>query len=89
MLALAAGTLLPAAVVEAIGQIAYIGEWLESLHRRGLAEQCDDRFGLPVCKAESYRQMLFKDLEPGGLSARAQQLADRGGPHGRGVSVSS
>jgi hypothetical protein len=50
-LALAAGTLLPAAVVDAIGQIAYLAQWLESLHRRGLAEQCDDRFGLPACKA--------------------------------------
>ena len=72
VLALAAGTLLPATVVEAIGQIAYMAEWLESLRRRGLAEQCDDRFGLPVCKAESYRQMLFKDLE---LAASARALS--------------
>jgi hypothetical protein len=72
VLAFAAGTLLPAAVVDAIGQIAYVGEWLESLHRRGLAEQCDDRFGLPVCKAESYRQILLKDL---GLAASARGLS--------------
>ena len=49
-----------------------MGEWLESLHRRGLAEQRDDRFGLPVCKAESYRQMLFKDLH---LAASARELS--------------
>jgi hypothetical protein len=48
VLALAAGTLLPISVVETVGQIAYMGQWLESLHRRGLAEQRDDRFGLPV-----------------------------------------
>ena len=72
VLALAAGTLLPAAVVDAIGQIAYLAEWLESLHRRGLAEQCDDRFGLPVCKAESYRRILLKDLD---LAAAARGLS--------------
>ena len=72
VLALAAGTLLPTAVVDAIGQIAYLAEWLESLHRRGLAEQCDDRFGLPVCKAESYRHMLLKDLD---LAAAARGLS--------------
>ena len=53
VLALAAGTLLPTTVVEAVGQVAYMAEWLESLRRRGLAEQCDDRFGLPVCKAKA------------------------------------
>ena len=72
-LALAAGTLLPAAVVDAIGQIAYLAQWLESLHRRGLAEQCDDRFGLPACKAESYRQILLKDLD---LAAAARGLSN-------------
>ena len=72
VLALAAGGLLPISVVETVGQVAYMGEWLESLHRRGLAEQRDDRFGLPVCKAESYRQMLFKDLH---LAASARELS--------------
>ena len=72
VLALTAGALLPAAVVEAIGQIAYIAQQLESLHRRGLAEQSDDRFGLPVCKAQSYRQMLFNDLQ---LAASARGLS--------------
>jgi hypothetical protein len=72
VLALAAGTLLPVTVIEAVGQVAYMGEWLESLHRRGLIEQRDDRFGLPVCKAENYRQMLFNDLH---LAASARELS--------------
>ena len=72
MLALAAGTLLPAAVVDVIGQVAYLAQWLESLHRRGLAEQDQDRFGLPVCKAESYRQILLNDLD---LAAAARGLS--------------
>ena len=73
VLALAAGTLLPITVVEAIGQGAYVAEWLQGLHRRGLAEQRDDRFGLPICKAESYRQMLFQDLH---LAASARELSN-------------
>ena len=40
-LALAAGTLLPADVVDAIGQVSYLAQWLQSLHGRGLAEQCE------------------------------------------------
>ena len=72
VLALAAGVLLPAAVVESIGQLACLGEWLESLHRRGLAEQRGDRFGLPVCEAESYRQLLLKDLH---LAASVRSLS--------------
>jgi hypothetical protein len=71
-LALAAGAL-PASVVDAIGQIAYLAQWLESLHRRGLAERDDDRFGLPTCKAESYRQILLKDLD---LAAAARGLSN-------------
>jgi hypothetical protein len=71
VLALVAGALLPAAVVATIGQLAYLGQCLESLHRRGLAEQRDDRFGLPVCKAGSYRRMLLKDLD---LAASAREL---------------
>src|SRR5712691_8411599 len=71
VLALAAGALLPAGVVAASGQRAYLGECLELLGRRGLVEQRDDRFGLPICKAGSYRQMLLKDLN---LAASAREL---------------
>ena len=72
-LALAAGTLLPADVVDAIGQVSYLAQWLQSLHGRGLAEQCEDRFGLPACKAQGYRQMLLKDLD---LAVAARGLSN-------------
>jgi len=65
VLAFAAGALLPAEIVDVIGQAAQLGECLASLHRRGLAEQRRDRFGLPICKAESYRKMLLGDLQLG------------------------
>ena len=72
VLALAAGALLPADIVATIGQITYLGQCLELLHRRGLTEQRNDRFGLPICKARSYRQMLLNDLH---LAASARDLA--------------
>ena len=62
ILALAAGTLLPGSLVAVMGGMAEIGECLSLLHRRGLAEQQHDQYGLPVCKAERYREMLFKDV---------------------------
>ena len=65
VLAFAAGALLPGEVVDVIGQVAQLGECLQLLHRRGLAEQRHDRFGLPICKAESYRVMLLGDLQLG------------------------
>ena len=72
VLALAAGVMLPASVVAVIGQIAYLGECLDALYRQGLAEHRNDRFGLPICKVESYRHMLLKDLH---LAASARELA--------------
>jgi hypothetical protein len=63
VLALAAGALLPADLVGAMGDIAEIGQSLGLLRRRGLAEQHADRFGLPVCKVSGYQQMLLKDLQ--------------------------
>ena len=71
VLALAAGALLPAEVVDVVGQIAELGDCLTSLHRRGLAEHDRDRFGLPVCKATSYREMLLEDLH---LGSSAREL---------------
>jgi HYR domain/HYDIN/CFA65/VesB-like, Ig-like domain len=73
VLALAAGAMLPKELVQAMGDIAQIGECLGLLHRRGLADEQDDRFGLPVCKAESYRQMLLKDLH---LAAAVRELGN-------------
>ena len=62
ILALAAGALLPSGLVAAMGGIAEIGECLSLLHRRGLAEQQHNQYGLPVCIAGRYREMLFKDF---------------------------
>ncbi len=72
VLAVAAGALLPANVVDAVGQLAKAGQWLDSLHRLGLAERRDDRFGLPVCKTDSYRATLLRYLDAG---AAARSLA--------------
>jgi hypothetical protein len=72
VLALAAGALLPADLVGAMGDIAQIGQSLGLLHRRGLAEQHANRFGLPVCKVAGYRQMLLKDLQ---LAAALREFA--------------
>jgi hypothetical protein len=62
VLALAGGALLPKDLVAAMGDIAQVSQILGFLGRRGLAEQRGDRFGLPVCKIEGYRQLLLKDL---------------------------
>jgi hypothetical protein len=72
-LALAAGALLPADVVDAIGQVSYLAQWLQSLQERGLAEQREDRFGLPACKARGYRELLLRDLD---LAVAARGLSD-------------
>ena len=65
VLALAAGALMPAQLVGAMGDIAKVGEALHLLHRRGLAERRGDRFGLPVCKVDGYRKLVLDDLELG------------------------
>jgi hypothetical protein len=62
ILALAGGGLLPAGLVAVMGGIAEIGECLGLLHRHGLAEQQQDQYGLPACKVERYREVLFKDV---------------------------
>jgi beta-lactam-binding protein with PASTA domain len=78
VLAFAAGALLPGELVDVIGQAAQLAECLTDLHRKGLAEQRRDRFGLPVCKAASYRAMLLGDLQVGGAAgALVNWLADR------------
>lgn len=65
VLACCAGALLPAELVDVIGQAAQLGECLRALYNKGLAEQRHDRFGLPACKAASYRGLLLDDLELG------------------------
>ena len=65
VLACCAGALLPAEIVDVIGQAAQLGECLRALHNKGLAEQRHDRFGLPACKAASYRALLLGDVQLG------------------------
>jgi hypothetical protein len=72
VLALVAGALMTPNVVAIAGGVADLGESLDSLHRGGLAEHRDDRFGLPACKTEGYRELLLNDL---GLAASAHSLS--------------
>ncbi|WP_416965051.1 hypothetical protein [Streptomyces sp. Agncl-13] len=60
VLTLVGGALLPGALLSQMADIAYVSETLESLTARGLAEQAADRFGLPVCKSEPYRRILYR-----------------------------
>jgi hypothetical protein len=71
VLALAAGALLPAQLVGAMGDVAKISDALRLLHRHGLAEQRGDRFGLPICKRDGYRKLVLDDLD---LGAAVRQL---------------
>jgi len=72
VLALAAGALLPSDLVGSITDLANVWGVLDSLDRRGLVEQEDDRFGLPICHAEDYRALLLRYL---GLAQAARELA--------------
>jgi beta-lactam-binding protein with PASTA domain len=65
VLAFAAGALVPGELVDVIGQAAQLADCLTALRRKGLAEQRHDRFGLPACKAESYRAQLLGDFQAG------------------------
>ncbi len=85
LLAFAGGALLPTDLVGAITDVAETGAILASLRRRGLVEQDDDRFGLPVCHAGDYRAVLLGHLA---LGEAARVLADwirRQGPAGPDV----
>ncbi|MEU6354697.1 hypothetical protein ABZ896_36175 [Streptomyces sp. NPDC047072] len=71
VLTLLGGALLPAAVLTQMADLAYVAGTFESLTERGLAEQAEDRFGLPVCKSESYRQILYRYI---GLASTLRSL---------------
>lgn len=71
VLALAAGALLPGDLVTGMSDVDGAIEALRKLRRRGLAEQRNDRFGLPVCQADSYRPALFEYLN---LSSSVREL---------------
>lgn len=84
VLTLFAGALLPAALVSGIGDIAYVLQYLDALHRDGLAEHPDDRFGIPVCKKERYQQQLLGQIDlAAAIRGLAVYLADPSGPHAR------
>jgi hypothetical protein len=75
VLALAGGALLPRELIGAIGDIATLGESLGLLRRRGLVEQHEDRFGLPICHVSTYRELLLKQLQlAGGLGTLSDWL---------------
>jgi hypothetical protein len=73
VLALAAGVVLPAEVLGTLADLADAGAVLRSLRRRGLVEQDGDRFGLPVCRAAGYQELLLRHLE---LGEAIRQVAD-------------
>ncbi|WP_406349785.1 choice-of-anchor D domain-containing protein [Streptomyces sp. NBC_00658] len=84
VLTLFAGALLPAALVSGIGDISYVLQYLDALHRDGLAEHPDDRFGIPVCKKERYQQQLLGQIDlAAAIRGLAGYLADPSGPHAR------
>lgn len=84
VLTLFAGALLPATLVSGIGDIAYVLHYLDALHRDGLAEHPDDRFGIPVCKKEHYQQQLLGQIDlAAAIRGLAGYLADPTGPHAR------
>ncbi|KND35189.1 choice-of-anchor D domain-containing protein [Streptomyces acidiscabies] len=88
VLTLLGGALLPAGVLAQMADVAYVAQTFESLSARGLAEQRDDRFGLPVCKAEPYRHILYRHI---GLASAVRSLVtwlasgDPAGPDARGA----
>jgi hypothetical protein len=66
VLALAGGALLPGELIGAIGDVATIAASLGLLRQRGLIEQEQDRFGLPICHVNAYRELLLQHLQLGG-----------------------
>jgi hypothetical protein len=66
VLALAGGALLPRELIAAIGDVATVGAGLGLLRQRGLVEQDQDRFGLPICHVGTYRELLLQYIQLGG-----------------------
>jgi PKD repeat protein len=65
VLALAAGALLPPDLVSAMASVADIREAISDLNAHGLAERHEDRFGLPICKVDTYRPQLLTYVDAG------------------------
>ncbi|WP_196942814.1 hypothetical protein [Streptomyces sclerotialus] len=72
-LTLAAGALLPSGLVSVIGEMAFLADGLIRLNEQGLVDHPDDRFGLPVCKVESYRDLLIGYV---GLASSLRAVGD-------------
>jgi hypothetical protein len=72
VLTMAAGALIPADLITVMSDITDAARRLRGLCHHGLAEQHDDRFGLPICNAARYRDILLEDLQVG---SAARQLA--------------
>jgi archaellum component FlaF (FlaF/FlaG flagellin family) len=73
VLAAVGGARLPTAMIGAMGDIAYVADFLAALHGRGVVEADADRFGMPVCRAESYWPTLSRYVQ---LAASVRALAD-------------
>jgi hypothetical protein len=72
-LAVVAGVVLPAEIVGTLADLDGAGEALRSLRRRGLVEQDEDRFGLPICRADDLRALVLRHLD---LGAAVSRVAD-------------
>jgi CARDB len=72
ILTMAAGALIPTDLITVMSDITDAAQRLRGLCHHGLAEQHDDRFGLPICNATRYRDILLEDLQVG---SAARQLA--------------
>lgn len=66
VLAFLGGALLPPDLIAIISDIVQIREHLAELEDRGLAEQHEDRFGLPACRTDGYRTLLAGCFDLGG-----------------------
>jgi hypothetical protein len=87
MLTLTTGALLPRELLRTIRDLARVDEALAELRRKGLVDHHDDRFGLPVCQADSYRQLLYQHFDLAGAARDvAQYLLGRDPTSWRGSS---
>jgi hypothetical protein len=72
-LTLTAGAMLPRELLESIADVGRMDYALVQLCGRGLADESADRFGLPVCRADSYRKLLYKYFD---LAGAARSIVD-------------
>ena len=63
IMTMAAGALIPAGLITVMAGVTHAAKALRQLADRGLAEQDQDRFGLPICSAARYRDILQENLE--------------------------